>query len=164
MTLSAYGHEGPWAMRRGFDSLVHCATGMTWEHVWGDGEGGEGAPVEDVTPRHSPAQVLDYVTGYLMAFGAMVALGRRAREGGSWMVRLSLAQTAHWILGLGRVKGIDARTVEDPWKKGIGHLLIESDTPFGRLRHLGPVLRLSETPPRWDRPATPLGTHEAVWP
>jgi hypothetical protein len=39
-----------------------------------------------------------------------------------------------------------------------------SETPVGRLRHLGPVTRLSETPPRWDRPTVPLGYHEPVWP
>ena len=39
-----------------------------------------------------------------------------------------------------------------------------SDTPVGRLRHLGPVVRLSETPPRWARPSVPLGYHEPVWP
>ena len=39
-----------------------------------------------------------------------------------------------------------------------------SDTPVGRLRHLGPVVRLSETPPRWARPSVPLGSHEPVWP
>ena len=39
-----------------------------------------------------------------------------------------------------------------------------SDTPAGRLRHLGPVVRLSETPPRWARPSVPLGYHEPVWP
>ena len=39
-----------------------------------------------------------------------------------------------------------------------------SDTPVGRLRHLGPVVHLSETPPRWARPSVPLGYHEPVWP
>jgi len=39
-----------------------------------------------------------------------------------------------------------------------------SDTPVGRLQHLAPVLRLSETPPRWARPMVPLGYHQPVWP
>jgi len=39
----------------------------------------------------------------LMAFGAMVALARRAQEGGSWLVRISLAQVGKWIVDLGEV-------------------------------------------------------------
>ena len=41
-------------------------------------------------PQHLPAQVVDHATGYLAAFGALVALARRAREGGSYLVRVSL--------------------------------------------------------------------------
>ncbi len=161
VTLSAYGHEGPWAARRGYDSLVQCTTGLAWEQGWGaDTE----TPPPGTPPKHTPAQALDYVTGYLMAFGALVALGRRARDGGSWMVRVSLCQTSHWLKGLGRVQGQDARAMDDPWERGIEDLFVETDSPFGRLRHLGPVLGLSETPPHWDRPATPLGTHPPEWP
>jgi hypothetical protein len=39
-----------------------------------------------------------------------------------------------------------------------------SDTPVGRLHYLGPVVRLSETPPRWARPSVPLGYNEPLWP
>jgi hypothetical protein len=41
---------------------------------------------------------------------------------------------------------------------------MSSDTPVGRLGHLAPVVRLSETPPRWARPSVPLGYNEPVWP
>ena len=85
VTVSAYGHEGPWAGRRGFDTLVQSASGIA------DEQGMDGIP------RHLPGQALDYVTGYLAAFGVMVALARRTRDGGSYLVRLSLAQTGHWI-------------------------------------------------------------------
>jgi hypothetical protein len=40
---------------------------------------------------------------------------------------------------------------------------IESDTPVGRLRHMGPAVRLSETSPRWARPSLPLGYNEPAW-
>jgi hypothetical protein len=49
-------------------------------------------------------------------------------------------------------------------KAEIDRWSIESDTPVGRLRHLGPTVRLSETPPRWARPSVPLGYNEPVWP
>jgi len=41
---------------------------------------------------------------------------------------------------------------------------IESDAPAGLLRHLGPTVRLSETPPHWARPSVPLGHNPPVWP
>jgi crotonobetainyl-CoA:carnitine CoA-transferase CaiB-like acyl-CoA transferase len=51
-------------------------------------------------PQFYPASAIDYCTGYLIAFGAMVALGKRAQEGGGWLVRFSLAQVGKWILDL----------------------------------------------------------------
>jgi len=91
----------------------------------------------------------------------MSALARRTREGGSWLVRLSLARTARWLDSLGRVAGggnVGDQTVED-----VRDLMHEGDSPFGRLRYVAPAARLSETPTRWDHPAVPLGTHEARW-
>lgn len=154
VTLSAFGHAGPWKQRRGFDSLVQSVSGIA--HEGGNGEG-DGAP-----PRHLPAQALDYVGGYLGSLGAMIALDRRAREGGSYRVRVSLAQTGRWITSLGRIDG-DARDMREQTREDVAALGTETDTPFGRLWHVAPVVRLSETAPRWDRPAVPLGTHEAAW-
>ena len=94
VSLSAYGHAGPWAERRGFDSLVQTSTGFN--HAEGAAAGVDG-------PKELPAQMLDHATGYLMAFGAMMAKARQAREGGSWHVRVSLAQTGRWLWNLGRV-------------------------------------------------------------
>ena len=151
--LCAFSHAGPWHASRGFDSLVQSASGIA--HEGGDGD----------APKHLPAQALDHVTGYLAAFGAMIALARRAREGGSWLVRLSLAQTGHWVKGLGRLDiGIDGRTLPDPTADDVADLLTESDSPFGRLTHVVPPIGLSGTPMRWTRPAVPLGSHDPVWP
>src|SRR6516225_2528365 len=94
VSLSAYGHAGPWAERRGFDSLVQTATGFN--HAEGQAAGVDG-------PKELPAQMLDHATGYLMAFGAMMAKARQSREGGSYLVRVSLAQTGRWLWGLGRI-------------------------------------------------------------
>jgi hypothetical protein len=152
VTLSAYGHTGPWRERRGFETLIQSVTGMAHEH-------GVGAGLD--RPQHLPAQVVDHGTGYLAAFGAMIALARRAREGGSYLVRVSLAQTGGWVDGLGRVDGMRTRdlTLED-----VDDLLADRETPFGRFRHVVPAARLSETPACWSRPAVPLGTHPAAWP
>ena len=112
-------------------------------------------------PQHLPCQALDHATGYIAAFGAISALLRRAEEGGSWMVLVSLAQTGHWLDSLGRVDGIDH---PDLGSDAIGDLLDTADSPFGQLRHVAPAARLSHTPAHWSLPAVPLGTHPPVWP
>jgi crotonobetainyl-CoA:carnitine CoA-transferase CaiB-like acyl-CoA transferase len=140
---------------RGFspEALAALRPGIVHEETTGD------------KPQHLPAQALDYVSGYLMAFGAVVALARRAREGGSYLVRVSLAQTAQWIHRLGRLAaGLTGQRHPDLRLEDVQDLLIESETPFGRLRHVAPAVQLSETPPYWARPTVPLGFHEAVWP
>jgi crotonobetainyl-CoA:carnitine CoA-transferase CaiB-like acyl-CoA transferase len=144
VSLSAWGTSGPWQDRRGFDSIVQCVSGMA------DAQGAGGAP------KLLPCSAIDYVSGYLMAFGAMVALARRAQEGGSWLVRVGLARTGKWIVDRGTV---DAAAAAEPEVK-----TMEVDSPAGVITHLAPVVRLSETPPFWARPPVPLGFHRAEWP
>ena len=60
-------------------------------------------------PRNLPVQALDYIAGYLGALGAMVGLARRVEQGGSWLVRVSLVQVAHWIASLGTVDASQGR-------------------------------------------------------
>src|SRR5919106_1271217 len=84
VSLCAFSHVGPWASRRGFDTVVQNVSGITWRQ-------GEVFPGKEPGPQFYPVSAIDYLTGYLMAFGAMVALARRAREGGSWLGRISLA-------------------------------------------------------------------------
>jgi crotonobetainyl-CoA:carnitine CoA-transferase CaiB-like acyl-CoA transferase len=152
-SLSAYGHEGPWASRRGFDSLAQTATGFNVAEA-------EAAGVDG--PKPLPAQALDHASGYLMAFGAMTALARRAREGGSWHVRVSLAQTGRWLRGLGRVeRGLDCA---EPELDDVGDRLEDTPSGFGRLTAVRDAAELALTPVRWMRPSVPLGTHEPFWP
>ena len=151
VSLSAWGDTGPWRNRRGFDSIVQTVSGMALE----SGE----------KPRYMPVSAIDYVSGYLMAFGAMAALGRRAREGGSWLVRVSLARTGRWIVAFGDTgaAAIADLPAELPQPE-IDGLTTEIDAPSGRVRHLKPVLEMSETPPGWIRPPVPAGHHRAEWP
>uniref|UniRef100_UPI000550D2AC CoA transferase n=2 Tax=Bradyrhizobium liaoningense TaxID=43992 RepID=UPI000550D2AC len=153
VTLSAYGHTGPWAERRGFDSLVQTTTGFNHE--------GQAAGID--APRELPAQILDHATGYLMAFGAMMARVRQAREGGSWHVRVSLAQTGRWLWNLGRLDS--GLNTPDLTGEAVHAAFIE-DMPsgFGRLKAVRHSAVLSKTPARWTRPAMPLGSHPAQWP
>ncbi|MDO9294614.1 CoA transferase [Bradyrhizobium sp.] len=153
VSLSAYGHAGPWAGRRGFDSLVQTATGFN--HAEGVAAGVEG-------PKELPAQMLDHATGYLMAFGAMMAKARQAREGGSWHVRVSLARTGQWLWNLGRVA--DGFGIEDLKGDAVTPLIEDLPSGFGPLRSVRHAAMLSKTPAFWARPAMPLGSHPPQWP
>ncbi|MBS0541855.1 MAG: CoA transferase, partial [Proteobacteria bacterium] len=149
VSICAYGIEGPWADRRGFDSIVQNVTGLA------------ATQGSLASPRNLPVQALDYIAGYLAALGAMISLARRAEEGGSWLVRVSLVQVAHWLASLGTIDGSNG--MADLPEAELATLLMESEGLFGRLRHLKPVVQLGETPSRYDRPAEPLGTSPALW-
>jgi crotonobetainyl-CoA:carnitine CoA-transferase CaiB-like acyl-CoA transferase len=116
VSLVAYGHTGPWRDRRGFDSLVQMSSGIA---------AGQGMD----RPRPLPAQALDHGTGWLAALGVLTALRRRATEGGSWHVRLSLARTAEWLHDLGRDDTPPAPVDVAPYLAG-------TDSDYGRLTHL----------------------------
>ncbi len=150
VSLSAYGTQGPWAGRRGFDSLVQTATGFNHAEAEAAGQ---------AAPKPMPVQILDHASGYLMAFGAQVALARQATEGGSWHVRVSLAQTAHWLRGLGRVEG----GLSCPMP-GFDGLLETGPSGFGELEAVRHAAQFADTPARWTRPSCPPGTHPPVWP
>ena len=151
VSLTAYGTQGPWASRRGFDSLVQTAMGFNLAE-------GEAFGHAD-KPRALPMQILDEATGYLMAFGAAAAMWRQQREGGSWHVQVSLAQTGRWLRGLGRLP--DGPKAAKP---EIGPYLETSDSGFGELLAVGHSTRLERTPAGWTRPSMPPGTHPPSWP
>jgi crotonobetainyl-CoA:carnitine CoA-transferase CaiB-like acyl-CoA transferase len=158
VSLCAFSHAGPWASRRGFDTVVQTVSGITSRQA-------EVVPVRTPGPQFYPVSAIDYCTGYLMAFGAMVALARRAREGGSWLVRISLAQVGKWIVDLGEVPETAARDAPAEFSPDeVERWSMVTDTPSGRLCHLRPTVQLSETPPYWARPSVPLGYHQPVWP
>lgn len=152
VSVCAYGHTGPWAGRRGFDSLVQSASGIAWT---------ESRAAGTDAPKHLPCQALDHATGYLAAFGAMVALARRATEGGSWHVRVSLAQTGRWLQSMGQI--------EDGWRApevtldDVADCVETVESPFGRVLGTQPAERLTETPPFFARPPVPVGHDDARW-
>ncbi|WP_431276031.1 CoA transferase [Variovorax ureilyticus] len=150
VSLTAYGAQGPWASRRGFDSLVQTAMGFNQAEGEAAGEG---------KPRPLPMQILDEATGYLIAMGAAAALWRQQREGGSWHVRVSLAQTGQWLRGLGRVEGGLRIGMPDR-----APFLETSASGFGALCGLSHSARLSRTPAMWSRPSMPPGSHPPTWP
>ena len=154
VSLSAWGDAGPWRGRRGFDSIVQSVSGMAAASSGDDG-----------APHLLPVSAIDYVSGYLMALGTMVALTRRVREGGSWLVTVSLARVGQWIVDRGREDAAALEAVaKDLGDEEIARLTIDAATADGvPIRHLAPVTRLSETPGRWSRPPAPLGYHPPEW-
>jgi len=158
ISMCAFSHMGPWASRRGFDTVVQTVSGITNRQ-------GDLFPGANPGPQFYPVSAIDYLTGYLMAFGGMVALNRRVHEGGSWLVRISLAQVGRWLVSQGEIPEADLKNIPAEFTpEEIASWSTVSDTPMGKLGHLGPVLSLSETPPRWARTSVPLGHHDPVWP
>ena len=158
ISMCAFSHMGPWASRRGFDTVVQTVSGITNRQ-------GDLFPGATPGPQFYPVSAIDYLTGYLMAFGGMVALNRRVHEGGSWLVRISLAQVGRWLVSQGEIPEADLKNIPAEFNpEEIASWSTVSDTPMGKLGHLGPVLSLSETPPRWARTSVPLGHHDPVWP
>jgi crotonobetainyl-CoA:carnitine CoA-transferase CaiB-like acyl-CoA transferase len=157
VSLSAFGHVGPWNTRRGYDTVIQAMSGMAARQSELDGV--------DARPRFNPAPAIDYCTGYILAAGAMAALRRRAEEGGSWLVRMSLAQVGRWLVAQGEVDpDILADIPKDFPNEELNGWLTATQAPQGLLEHLRPVVRMSETPPFWNRPAVPLGYHRPQWP
>ena len=148
-SLSAYGRLGPWAGRRGFDSLVQTACGFNLAEAEAAGA---------AQPQALPLQILDYAAGYLLAFGIQAALWRQATQGGSWQVQVSLAGVAHWLRGLGRMpQGLAAA------RPDLAPLLHAEPSGFGTLRAMPHSVRCSHTPPGWRLPSMPPGSHPPAW-
>ena len=150
VSLSAYGESGPWAGRRGFDSLVQTATGINHAEAQA-----AGSP----QPKPLPMQVLDMATGFLIAFGAQAAVLRQQREGGSWHVRVSLARTALWLRGLGRVANGFSAARPDFHDRMETH-----PSGFGALSAMRHAAVFSHTPAGGARPSMPPGSHPLAWP
>ncbi|GGC50023.1 CoA transferase [Chelatococcus reniformis] len=147
--LNCYGAEGPWAARGGFDQLSQCVSGVAAT------EGGF------ATPRLVPTYLInDYLAGYLGALGALAALIRRAREGGSYSVRVSLARSSMWMQDLGLLPGGQVRQAPE---RAAPPDLISTATPFGRMQHVGPVTAYSDTRAYWELPVAPVGAHPLAW-
>ena len=140
LSVNANSAGGPWAKRGGFDMEGLAVSGFTVAE-------GDGGP-----PRFPPTLVMnDYIAGYLGAAGVLAALRRRAKEGGSYHVRVSLVRAAMWYASLGQFasKDFDAN---DPAHRMIEPELLKAQTPYGLVQRLGPQVKLSKTPGKWRDP------------
>ncbi len=148
LSISCFGADGPFSHRAGWEQVAQTVTGIC-------NEGGVDQP------RLLPAAACDYTTGYLGAYGVLLALARRAREGGSYHVRVSLCQSGMFIYRQGKTEFDEADM--DLSDAELAEIRIETNPALGPLRHLGPVLKLSESQPHWSRPTPVLGGDAPEW-
>ncbi|MDP5220443.1 CoA transferase [Ruegeria sp. 2205SS24-7] len=147
--LDAYGWTGPWAGRRGFDSLVQMSSGIA--------EAGSRWAGTD-RPHPLPVQALDHATGYLMAASVITGLKHALAQREVGTAHLSLARTAELLVSLDGASSADLTgPVEADFSDQIEH------TPWGPANRLRPAIHVTDTPMRWDRPASNLGSVDPAW-
>ena len=152
VSVSCYGYGGPWRERGGFEPIGQTACGLAID------EGSAAAP--KLAPTGT---VNDYLTAYLAAAGALAALVRRAREGGSYHVQVSLTRTSMFLQELGTLTEAQRARMPAAVPTPQSPSFVTMDSQYGRLRAPGPLIGLSKTPPHWDRPPSPPGQHGLVW-
>lgn len=152
LSVRPYGWEGPWKMFAGFDMEALTVTGFTM--IEGGGQ----------RPRFPRTFVMnDYIAGYMGAAGVIAALRRRAREGGSYHVRVHLARCSTWFMSLGQVAQADLER-RGPENRLVPPEVIRGHTPYGELERLAPLVNLSRTPIRWRDPLVAVrGGDLPVW-
>ncbi len=151
LSISAYGGGGPWATHGGYDPVGQVVSGLAMY---------EGTPDQ---PRLAPTGTMnDYLTAYLAAAGALGALLRRARDGGSYRVDVSLTAASMFVMGLGLLPATPRP--EDVF--GLEPLptdLMETESGFGSVTHPAPITHYSETKPYWDKPCVYYGSGRPAW-
>lgn len=155
LSISAFGAGGPWMRRGAFDVLAQTVTGLAVE---------EGSPEEPLL--QAAGLPIDYTTGYLAVAGIVSALVRRATEGGSYHIEVSLGRTSMWLQEIGRLPrdqwpSPGPQTVLCPAPREQD--LVVRDTVYGALRQAAPLVQYSKTPPFWERGPFPLGSSRLEW-
>ncbi|MCL6284888.1 CoA transferase [Ruegeria sp. 2012CJ41-6] len=147
--LDAYGWTGPWAGRRGFDSLVQMSSGIADKGArWAKSD----------RPHPLPVQALDHATGYLMAASAVTSLRHALEHSEVGAAHLSLARTAELLASLDPMRGADLTG------SGQADFADQTEhTPWGPASRLRPAISVAGAPMRWDRPASDLGSAEPAW-
>lgn len=154
--LNAYGSDGPWSQRRGFDSLVQTCSGINVADAerYGAGE----------AARVLPCQALDHGSGYLLATGIMAALYKRATEGGSYEVKVSLAGVMRYLRSLGQYEGKSGFERKDFKRPDeVSKYLETRQTGFGELKAVKHAARIDGIEVGWQHMPKPLGSDDPVW-
>jgi crotonobetainyl-CoA:carnitine CoA-transferase CaiB-like acyl-CoA transferase len=151
--ISIYGPKGPWANRIGFDQTAGGVSGVLAL---------EGSVENPKLPEIFV--VNDYITSWLASVGAIAALKRRAIEGGSYRVRISLARLSLWLLQMGV---FDKRSYATAGTAGAHEYLapdlFEAETPCGHYQGVTDQVTMSATPGFYATPLVPRGASKAEW-
>jgi crotonobetainyl-CoA:carnitine CoA-transferase CaiB-like acyl-CoA transferase len=152
-SVRAYGWNGPWNKFAGFDMEGLTVSGFTAT----EGSGPD-------RPRFPPTFVMnDYIAGYLGTAGVIAALRRRAREGGSYHVRVNLTRCAMWFMSLGQVDEAEFENA-GPENRLTPPETIRAVTPYGDYERLAPLVKMSRTPSRWREPLLDVrGAARPAW-
>lgn len=153
-SLSLYGRTGPWKDRPGFDQTAGCVTGMF--SLQGTEQKPELFPI---------LLVNDYISGWLTTTGIIQALIRRATEGGSYRVHVSLARVALWMLQLGVFdKDYVTKTVGSSEEhRLIDPELFTAETPCGFYQGVAEQVLMSKTPGKYKTVLVPRGSCPPCW-
>jgi len=143
-SVSAFGHEGPWSDRAGWEQLAQSTSGLCLD------------PLGDEKPTMLPSAATDYTTGFVLAGGIMEALDASLADGFARRVDASLCQTAAWMLRVGHLDLENEPTGFDP-------PMLRSETGFGVIDHLGPCVSVGGLDVGWTHPTTPLGQGGLTW-
>lgn len=155
-SLSAYGSEGPWSERRGFDSMFQNCSGINVAEAEQFG-GTEPA-------RVLPCQALDHAAGYLLATGIISALYKRATEGGAFEVQVSLAGVMKYLRSLGRYAGTTGFEHKDfTASHDVEQFLETRQSGFGILKAVKHSVAIDGVEVGWDHMPRPLGSDQAEW-
>ncbi|AET57180.1 acyl-CoA transferase/carnitine dehydratase [Paenibacillus terrae HPL-003] len=154
VSVNCYGSGGPFASRAGWDQVAQAVTGVSFTQGIADKAG---------QPKLTPVYLCDFLTGFLASFGAMIALARRAREGGSYRVQVSLCQSAMLLQRQGLLENFEHAPGRLSDAEFESYAVCDNNTIYGDLKSLGPVIRMSETPPRWSNTTPELGSDKAEW-
>lgn len=155
VSVDCFGPGGVYSDRAGWDQVAQAVTGMAYT---------QGQYEKAGQPKLTPVYCCDFLTGFLGAFGAMVALKRRAIEGGSYHIHVSLCQSAMLLQRQGLYEGefgqAPGKLSDEEFEK---YAVCDDDTIYGDLKSLGPVIRMSETMPKWHRTTPELGSDKPEW-
>jgi len=140
LSNNCYGYGGPWSDHGGFDMEGCSVSGIT--AIEGTAE----------NPEYPPTGIInDFVLGYIGASGVIAALRRRAKEGGSYHVKVSLTRAAMWYGSLGLFENTDF-DLSHADNQMITPRTIKGQTPYGEVHRLAPLAQLSRSPSRWEDP------------
>ncbi|RSO48322.1 CoA transferase [Streptomyces sp. WAC 06725] len=154
VTVNCFGSGGPLGARAGWDQVAQAVTGVCDI---------QGQATKAGRPQLTPVFLCDFLTGYLGSFGAMLALARRAREGGTYRVQVSLCQSAMLVQRQGLISGFEGAAGRLDPEEFARYAVADDATAYGDLKSLGPVIRMSGTPPHWSRTTPRLGSSRPEW-